>query len=409
MPSKKHPDTPSPIKKKAETKVGPAPAPKARAAAKPAAKAAPKPLAKAAPAMPAPPIVAKPLTKLAPGSNVKPVAQPVAKLVAKPAAKPVAQPIAKLVAKPAAKLVAKPASAPVAKPAIASDPGLDEKAELPQRYGDDRMVMMARDPWWLFTYWDLSPERMAEGLAWAQGRPHEGVLRVYDEAGAWQDSPVHLDQLGHYVNIWAPGRQYVAEVGLRDQQGGFLPLLRSNFASAPPDQPSSDLGEEWVDIFGAAALWAASWGRGPQGLSSMDLALLASPSSPWGGASEHLASAWMAGSLASSWSSPGAAWGASPSSPWGAAAGQGQAGAAGPGRGRKFFLWSKTELILYGGTEPDAALTVSGKPVALRPDGTFTLRFALPDGDLDLEVKATSADQAETLGMTHQVKKGTRR
>jgi hypothetical protein len=47
--------------------------------------------------------------------------------------------------------------------------------------------------------------------------------------------------------------------------------------------------------------------------------------------------------------------------------------------------------------------------VALRPDGTFTLRFALPDGDLDLEVRATSADKIETLGMTHQVQKRTRR
>ena len=353
----------------------------------------------------------KPAEKPAP-SKLKATA---GKATAKPADKPAPKPLAKAAAKPVAKPVTKAPARPVGKPkALSEDPTKDEKVEIPQRYGDDRMVMMARDPWWLFAYWDLSPERMAEGVAWAQGRPHEGVLRVYDCAGAWQDSPVHLDQMGHYLKVWAPGQQYVAEVGLRDQEGCFMPLLRSNLASAPPDQPSSDLGEEWTDIFGAAALWAASWGQGPKAPSSLGLAQpgdALSPSSPWGGASEHLASAWLAGSSASSWSSPSAAWGASPSSPWGAAAGQGQGQAASgaAGRSRKFFLWSKAELILYGGTEPDAALTVSGKPVALRPDGTFTLRFALPDGDLDLEVKATSADQAEALGMTHQVKKGTLR
>jgi hypothetical protein len=374
---------------------------------------------------------AKPVAKPAAKLVAKPVVKPVAKAVAKPVAKAVAKPGTKAAAKPAAKAAAKPATKPAAKiaakpmpkaaphpagkpKALSQDPTKDEKVELLQRYGDDRMVMMARDPWWLFTYWDLSPARMAEGVAWASGRPHEGVLRVYDSHGAWQDSPVHLDQMGHYLKVWAPGQEYVAEVGLRDQEGRFLPLLRSNPASAPPDQPSTDLGEEWTDIFGAAALWAASWGQGPQAGSSLSLGLpgsALSPSSPFGGASEHLASAWLAGSAASSWSSPGAAWGASPSSPWGAAAapGAGDASAEAGRRARKFFLWSKTELILYGGTEPDAALTVSGKPVALRPDGTFTLRFALPDGDLDLEVKATSADKQEALGMTHQVKKGTKR
>jgi len=374
----------------------------AKPAAKPVAKLAAKPVAKPA---------AKPLAKPVAKPAAKPAAKPVAKPAVKPAAKPAAKPVAKLAAKPVPRAAARPAAK--AKAAI-EDPTKDEKVALPQRYGDDRMVMMARDPWWLFTYWDLSPQRMAEGVAWAQGRPHEGVLRVYDSQGAWQDSPVHLDQMGHYLKVWAPGQEYVAEVGLRDQEGRFMPLLRSNPASAPPDQPSSDLGEEWTDIFGAAALWAASWGQGPQAASSLGLALpgnALSPSSPWGGSSEHLASAWLSGASSPSGSSPGAAWGASPSSPWGAAAdrGEGQAAAEAAGQARKFFLWSKTELILYGGTEPDAALTVSGKPVALRPDGTFTLRFALPDGDLDLEVKATRADKLETLGMAHQVKKGTLR
>jgi len=59
---------------------------------------------------------------------------------------------------------------------------------------------------------------------------------------------------------------------------------------------------------------------------------------------------------------------------------------------KDFWLRVHTELILYGATEPDARVTVMGQPVDLRPDGTFTLRFAFPEGTYDLPVRAVNAD-----------------
>ena len=29
--------------------------------------------------------------------------------------------------------------------------------ELPAHYGEDRITVMARDPWWLFAYWEIRP------------------------------------------------------------------------------------------------------------------------------------------------------------------------------------------------------------------------------------------------------------
>lgn len=66
-----------------------------------------------------------------------------------------------------------------------------------------------------------------------------------------------------------------------------------------------------------------------------------------------------------------------------------------PGAARRFWFNINAELIVYGATEPDATVTVDGQPVALRPDGSFTLRFALPDGEYALEAVATAADEAE--------------
>jgi hypothetical protein len=53
-------------------------------------------------------------------------------------------------------------------------------------------------------------------------------------------------------------------------------------------------------------------------------------------------------------------------------------------------------LIIYGATEPDAKVTIGGRAIQLRPDGTFSFRFALPDGVYSLPVAATSADKVET-------------
>ena len=67
---------------------------------------------------------------------------------------------------------------------------------------------------------------------------------------------------------------------------------------------------------------------------------------------------------------------------------------------RKFWLVVNTELIVYGATEPDAKVTVQGKPIDLRPDGTFTLRFALPDGKQFIPVEATSSDGIDKRKIT---------
>ncbi|HEX7653963.1 MAG TPA: hypothetical protein VF607_10680, partial [Verrucomicrobiae bacterium] len=48
------------------------------------------------------------------------------------------------------------------------------------------------------------------------------------------------------------------------------------------------------------------------------------------------------------------------------------------------------ELIIYGATEPGAKVTLGGHEIKLRSDGTFSYRFALPDGKYDLPAVAVS-------------------
>jgi hypothetical protein len=62
---------------------------------------------------------------------------------------------------------------------------------------------------------------------------------------------------------------------------------------------------------------------------------------------------------------------------------------------REFWLNVNAELIIYGATKPNAKVTIGGKPVALQPDGSFSGRYALPDGQYELPVVAVAGDDIE--------------
>jgi hypothetical protein len=61
-------------------------------------------------------------------------------------------------------------------------------------------------------------------------------------------------------------------------------------------------------------------------------------------------------------------------------------------RRKGFWFNVNAELIIYGATEPDASVTIGGRKIKLRPDGTFSFRFILPDGNYNLPAVAVSAD-----------------
>lgn len=62
---------------------------------------------------------------------------------------------------------------------------------------------------------------------------------------------------------------------------------------------------------------------------------------------------------------------------------------------RSFWFTINAELVIYGATEADARVHVGGRQIRLRPDGTFSYRFSLPDGQYPLQISAASADGEE--------------
>jgi uncharacterized protein len=65
-------------------------------------------------------------------------------------------------------------------------------------------------------------------------------------------------------------------------------------------------------------------------------------------------------------------------------------------RRKGFWFNVNAELIIYGSTEPDAQVTIGDRVIQLRPDGSFSYRFALPDGQYELPAMAVSNDRTDS-------------
>ena len=116
---------------------------------------------------------------------------------------------------------------------------------------------------------------------------------------------------------------------------------------------------------------------------------LQAAASSWQGAGM---SSWSQAAL-TSWSQAAmSSWGHSETSSWGGSENIGSFGFA----QREFFMHVNAEVIFYGGTHPQAKVTIDGKPVKLNPDGTFRHHFIFPDGAYSIPIVATSPDGVET-------------
>ncbi|MDO8488838.1 MAG: DUF4912 domain-containing protein [Candidatus Omnitrophota bacterium] len=254
--------------------------------------------------------------------------------------------------------------------------------ELPSFYGVDKIVLQVRDPHWLHAYWELKISTI-EGLKVRLGDDFfraRKALRVYDvtniifngsNANSFFDIVINDFANSWYINTAGPGRFWCVDLGLILADGSFITIIRSNVVQTPLDGPSWITDEEWMipdDVF--ARLYGMGFGLGK--------------SSPVGGAWQERIKQGLFSSGVSS--SP----------------------VKKEIKERSFWLKLDCELIVYGATQPDASVTVQGAPIKLRPDGTFTLRYYLPDGKQVIPVKATSADKLEERSITPTVTRETK-
>lgn len=323
----------------------------------------------------------------------------------------------------------------------------DDLSELPKRYQDDRAVLMVRDPLWLHAYWDLSPESVA--LAKKRGgkvltlRVHDVTHVIFDGTNSHHrfDIAMPFDhQRIWYLNVPSDDRTYLFEIGYKRADSYFVPLAISNPATTPKAEASQVIRDRFATMSEAPGEQAvirqlpsapggsrathpagAPQAAFPQAFEALEgsevlqAPLTPAPEQPGIGISEDMYALSLRGKPY--WSADIPKFGdylqyPAPSS-FATSSWQGgvpqplpQAPKAAP-RGKDFWLVANCELVVYGATEPDARVTVCGQAIELRPDGSFTLRFELPDGLHPIPIHAVNADQDDERAITITVTRDT--
>lgn len=126
---------------------------------------------------------------------------------------------------------------------------LDESlGELPDSYGSGRLFLIARDPQWLFAYWDFSLQQMADFRR--QSVDARLVLRLFElnHPHPLQEITLAHDTQNWYLPSPKAATTYRAELGFWQQGGTFHVLSRSQEATAPPAALSADTTARFATI-----------------------------------------------------------------------------------------------------------------------------------------------------------------
>ena len=106
---------------------------------------------------------------------------------------------------------------------------LDHLGELPKSYGSDTIFLIAQEPHWLFTYWDIDISRHPGGKTF---------LRVYEgEKTVEAEIEVPFETRNWYIPVKRAGAKYTVEIGY-NRGSVWKVIARSHTIETPPDHLS---------------------------------------------------------------------------------------------------------------------------------------------------------------------------
>lgn len=246
---------------------------------------------------------------------------------------------------------------------------------------------MVPDPYWVHAFWELSLQAVhraeaALGQDWHGAKP---ILRLFDvtsldttstSEAPLRDIPVHGGCNHWYIDVPQPPRSYRADIGYLSKRGQFYVLARSNVVTPPKAGTTETIEDSWaaeIDPDDADRILAMSTGfestGGPPQLKELFEEQFRKPVKDTSFGS----------------------------------------GAAPTGKLKKFFFEIDAALVVYGRSEPNAVVTLQNEPVKLRPDGSFTMKFSLPDSRQIIPAVATSADGMEEQTIVLAVERNIKR
>jgi len=264
---------------------------------------------------------------------------------------------------------------------------------LPDGYGNTEAVLLPRDPFWMFTYWEISyntVDRLIKEIGIDNFQKSRKVIRVYkltDNGNIedFFDVPIVLEAKNWYINVNECGKTYECEVGLITPDGRYIGIVKTNKVMLPKSSVSDVVDEKWMSVNQEFEKLLEISGVEYIGKGSLDIAK----------------------SLAQRWEMLRAVF--SRVTSFGVSSLSSQAIQKEEFKEKGFWLVADCELVVYGATVNDAKLYIGDRLIKLNPDGTFALRYALPDGDTNIPIKAISGDGSMEKGVSIKVIRETKK
>lgn len=126
-----------------------------------------------------------------------------------------------------------------AKASAASMDLLDDLGSLPHTYGEEFIFLVAQDPNWLFTYWDIDISRHPGGPCF---------LRVEEASGFLEkEIEVSFETRNWYIPVSKAGGSYSVEIGFQ-RQGKWNPIARSPIITTPRDRFSESTAFDFATL-----------------------------------------------------------------------------------------------------------------------------------------------------------------
>ncbi|MHB1127842.1 MAG: DUF4912 domain-containing protein [Bacillota bacterium] len=146
---------------------------------------------------------------------------------------------------------------PARKPEV--NPEQREEYYLPQEYGEDKVALMVKDPYWLHAYWEISPQTREEihrkygQPAWGVSQPLLRLYEVSSELGATRELISHDlwlndDANNWYIHVGKPNCSFYVDLGRLLPDGTFVVFARSNWVTTPRDRMSEIIDPNWPPI-----------------------------------------------------------------------------------------------------------------------------------------------------------------
>ncbi len=291
--------------------------------------------------------------------------------------------------------------------------------DLPEHYDETRLVMQIRDPHWAHTYWELPPverKRLELEVGIFEFAHSRFVLRLHDVTnGLTQEIRLTENARDWYVHLENAQCVYQVELGLQSPTEGYTFIALSNLVQTPPDsvaprwaepvapQPEPGIGPMPAAISEATVLEPAVQVQPPtahltdpacvyrQAPSDRPLQLGGSSGQsgefPLSESVSEMPASQILPAGVSSFAMPGS-FQEMPTSPFAPAAmpgsdmlpsSQTQSSEALVRKNEEALLCMAADLIVYGRAPAGWQLFFLGQQVEVRPDGSFSIRLALPE------------------------------